>query len=906
MTRLTATPARCAPLLLTFFSVAWGADTAAESATAADLAEVVVTGTRIRQPAATEGPTSVTVISGEQLESQGFRNVFDALNTLPQNTGFTQGADFGNTFTPAANAISLRGLGPNHTLVLFNGRRVADYPIAYDGAVNFVDLSTVPAASIDRIEVLNGGASAIYGSDAIAGVVNVILKEHAQGIDINAKIGTTERGGGNNARFQATGGGTFGKLSTVFALELSKTNPIWSRDRGFMSSTTLQGADPTSIWSRQNLDTGAYNPPGDNCAALSGTFAGSVTPFNRKSGQRCATGKASPTYWTVQTGNQSENLYGEAKYELNDHARLFGDIVAGWNKTKNNTRGPSWTSLLASTGYFFNQTSGANESWTRRIAPEEIGGIDLYDRYWDTMNGAATVGIEGDIGTSGWQYEAAYNASAVRVRDERPRLLSNVDSFFLGSQLGVTADGIPIYAPDAAAFAQPLTPEQFQSISGRSKSKDTSWLQTASLSANGDLFQLPAGAVQTAAVVEWGTQGFSNIADPLVNAGAFYNTSPTPKVSGSRSRYATAAEFKVPLLSNLNVRLAGRWDHYSFADRSNSKPTYNAGLEFRPLPSLLLRANYATSFRAPDMSYIFQTLTRGYYASTTDYYRCHLANEPLSSCEFTNVSPGSNFLQAGNKDLRFENGRSYGYGLVWSPSEHFTLTADYWNIRIDNLVTTLDADTLLRIEADCRTGVLDAGSAQCQDALTRIQRNPASSVLNPNAINIILVNPINAAVERTDGVDLGTRVKWSLADFGKFAWNVDYTKAIKHRYKQFATDPELDLLHSLVNPNQDNDFPDKLITTLSWSRREWASTVTVTRYGSIVNQAQTGYLAPTSLANLSVSYRLNSVGSISVIVNNVFDTIKKDNSVGWPFYPVGYYLPYGREEWLEFTYHFGK
>src|SRR6201999_2633129 len=122
-----------------------------------DLAEVVVTGSRIRQPV-DAGTTSVTVITGDQLESQGYRNVFDALNNLPQNTGFTQGADFGNTFTPAANAISLRGLGPNHTLVLFNGRRVADYPIAYNGSVNFVDLATVPSASIDRIEVLNGGA----------------------------------------------------------------------------------------------------------------------------------------------------------------------------------------------------------------------------------------------------------------------------------------------------------------------------------------------------------------------------------------------------------------------------------------------------------------------------------------------------------------------------------------------------------------------------------------------------------------------------------------------------------------------------------------------------------------------------------------------------------------------------
>src|SRR5689334_928825 len=112
-----------------------------------DVAEVVVTGSRIPRDEG-QRATSITAISAEDLEAQGFRNVFDAINSQTQNTGFTQGADFGNTFTPAANAISLRGLGPNHTLVLINGRRVADYPTAYDGQVNFVNLATIPSAAI--------------------------------------------------------------------------------------------------------------------------------------------------------------------------------------------------------------------------------------------------------------------------------------------------------------------------------------------------------------------------------------------------------------------------------------------------------------------------------------------------------------------------------------------------------------------------------------------------------------------------------------------------------------------------------------------------------------------------------------------------------------------------------------
>ncbi|MDR3042244.1 MAG: TonB-dependent receptor plug domain-containing protein, partial [Acinetobacter pittii] len=185
---------------------------------------VAVTGSRISK-AQKDGPTSVTVITAADIEKQGFSNAFDALNNLTQNTGFVQGADYGNTFTPAANAISLRGLGPNHTLTLINGHRVADYPVPYDGSVNFVNLANIPTAIIDRIEILNGGASAIYGSDAIAGVVNIILKKKTDGTQFNIKAGGTKEGG-ENLRLQLSGSKTLDKLSLVYGVELSGREPI--------------------------------------------------------------------------------------------------------------------------------------------------------------------------------------------------------------------------------------------------------------------------------------------------------------------------------------------------------------------------------------------------------------------------------------------------------------------------------------------------------------------------------------------------------------------------------------------------------------------------------------------------------------------------------------------------------
>lgn len=169
----------------------------------ADTKYVTVTGSRISK-AQKEGVNPVIVIKAADIEKEGFSNVYEALSNTSQNTGVVTGADSGNTFTPVANTISLKSLGPNHTLVLINGHRVADYPMAYNGAVNFVNLANIPLAIVDRIEILSSGASAIYGSDAIAGVVNIILKKTTDGVQVNLKAGSTIKAG-ENGRLQLTG-----------------------------------------------------------------------------------------------------------------------------------------------------------------------------------------------------------------------------------------------------------------------------------------------------------------------------------------------------------------------------------------------------------------------------------------------------------------------------------------------------------------------------------------------------------------------------------------------------------------------------------------------------------------------------------------------------------------------------
>lgn len=876
----------------------------------APLQEVVVTGSRIPTSAADVNP-EVTVITGQQLEDRGFTNAFDALSNLPQNTGFTQGADYGNTFTPAANTISLRGLGPNHTLILINGQRVADYPVPYNGAVNFVNLADIPSASIERIEVLNGGASAIYGSDAIAGVVNIILKDHFQGIDVDVKGGTTQHGGGGNGRVQVIGGGNFGNLSTVFALEISRVEPIWAEQRDFMTSTSLgPGAIPPSIvWQRTDLTLGNNDAPPDGCAPFVGLYQNSTAlamNSDNATGPYCGSGKVLPENWTTQTGNQAENVYGSAKYALSSSTDLFGDVVLGWNHIWNNTRGASWTSDGATTGYFLNQDTGDYESWSRSFGPEETGGVDRMNQYWDDFSGILTAGIEGDIGASSWKYKGTYSGSVYSDYNAAPQLLSTVDSYFLGPQLGTDSNGVPIYSPNTAAFDQPLTPAQFNGLMGVEHATNNSWLQTITLTANGKLFDLPAGPVGAAGDLEWGDQGFTEHPDPEIHEGAFFDSGQDFPAGGNRTHYAAAMEYKVPILSSLSADLAGRYDRYTFAGTSEGKPTYNVSLDYKPVDMVRVHASYATSFRAPDMNYIFQSKSFGYESETTDYYRCALANDPLSSCPYANMSPGADYTQLGSRNLGFENGRSFDYGVVFAPIPQLVqLSVDYWNLRIDNEVTLIDYDQLLRTESACLLGQLNASSSECVQAISAVQRNPPSAVYEPNGITNINIYPINAAYERTDGMDFGLLLRWKWNAVGDFTWNTTYTMVMSHWFDQGQGSQPLDLVRSFDVPGGGSDFPNKATSTLAWSLDNVSATVEADRYGQIINEAQTGWLTPTILVNLSAQYKAGNA-TFMVIVDNLFDTQKLDSSFGWPNYAVGYYLSYGRQGWFELSYHFGS
>ncbi len=841
--------------------------------------KVTVTGSRIAR-AQTDGATPVNVITHEEMEAKGYRNVYDALASQTQNTGMSQGEDYGNTWQPAASALNLRGLGPNHTLVLINGRRVADYPTPYDGKVNFTNLANIPSAIIDRIEILSSGASAVYGSDAIAGVVNIILKNKISGIDVNLKGGTTERGGGDNQRLQLSGGGSWGDFDGLFGLELTQRDPIWASDRGFMKG----GAPLADVGYRRDLSSGQYLGPG--CGGYQGVFGNKLV----NGGGRCRTDQVYNDYWTIQTQKENYDGYTRGTWHFSDSGQVFADLMYGLDHIQNNTRGPTFTSPD-----FINQNTGKLERWYRRFGEEEIGGRSTNNSKWTDTSWTGTLGLSDKIADSSWGYELAANRSVYRsVRTSRYTPLSSIRDFYLGPQVG-QQDGHPVFEPDPARLDRALTPEEWQQFRTNQTQTSRSVSQNYTASLNGELFDLPAGPVGFAGVLESGKQEYRVDPDGGLNDGEFYGLAPAQSSGGSRKRYAAGAEFSIPVTDTLLATTAGRWDQYKFSGRTEQQTTYNLGLEWRPVNSLLVRGSYGTSFRAPDLNYIYQSDSNGYYPSQIDYYGCSKGVD--GACDKGIV----NYTQSGSSDLKSERGKSWTYGFVWSPSRNFDFSADYWRVQIDDLLTNVDENRLLQDENACRSGQQDINSASCQATLARIDRNPGNAAVDPNKLQRVRVNAINAASQRVSGLDFKSNIRWGAGRYGAFNAGLGYTLVLSSFYKESDDAPTQDWRSSRTV----FDWRSKVNASLTWDYEKTTATISGIRYGSVTNAAGDGRLSPWTVFNASARYQLSDRASVGLTVNNLLNQIKHDDSAGWPNYPTGNYDPYGRQWWLDVSYHFG-
>ncbi|MEO6104314.1 MAG: TonB-dependent receptor [Pseudoxanthomonas sp.] len=887
---------------------------------ATELKKVIVTGSLIPQ-SQIETASPVTTITAEQIETQGYRNVSDVLRAQPLATGAVQDNQFSNGFTPGATTISLLGLDPGFTLILMDGRPLADYPLLYNGQSNFTDLSTIPTAMVERIDILPGNQSAIYGSAAIAGVVNIILKKHIEGTQFNLRVGGYDQGGGDNLRFQVTGGKQMGSLDLTYGLQYSTQDPMFGYQNEWFDSTNDNPNPARRYGSRTALIldgfTGQYiSPTAAQCARLANSFGGTTQlDFRPGSGSFCGS--------RAEVGNASflnrENGlsgYLNATFQLGGTSELYASLLYDVHKTTASSSSRFWVPDVNGTfGYIWDDRDSSLNLYQRIFGPEETGGPQKEVFKSRSYNFAA--GIRGTFGDSNWDYDAYYARSQFNITDtQRWPLTNEIEDFFrsqfLGPQLG-TYYGYPVYHPNQDAFYQPLTPDQYASFLDNITAKSTTWTHNVNFSVtNTSLFSLPAGDVGVAALVQFGHQIWNNPTDARVIAGDFWGITGT-QGAGKRDNAAVALEFRVPILTTLTATMSGRYDKYkNIGAGDDAKATWKLGLEFRPIDTLLIRGNYATAFRAPDMSYIYAGES-GFFSSATDYYRCELAGQPLDACQYNPVNiQGKRF---GNPDLKSITAKSFGYGFVWSPSKRFDLRADYYNVDISNEVIDLSSNFILRNENECRRGRQDINSAFCQDVISRVTRNPPGSNPQSNAIQLVTTNPVNIATERVSGITTAANYHWGGGRNGNFSLGLSYNNTLKHEVQRFPDEPAIDYLH---RADFSSEFRTVLAGDFNWNIGRWSTNIHGTRYGATPNYtAQLGVatnngtppgtVKPYPVFNVNIGYDLTKNSKVSFTANNVGNRKAPfDNSyTAYPYYNVFNYNGYGRAWWLQYAYEMG-
>jgi len=872
--------------------------------------EVVVIGSRI-PTIKDQGPAPVTIIDADAIRANGYTSVPEMLAALPQNSGATQSPQSGSSadFTPGAQQVDLRGLGPNHTLVLVNGRRIADFPLPYIGRSNFTDISNIPVSLIERTEVLSGAASAIYGSDAIAGVINFKMKEKLDGITLDYRHGRTEHGGAMSHLVTATAGWSSGRFNIAGGIEYLDQRLLWAFDRPIQDSTldnpvtTL--ARRTFLRVDENVDYIA--PPAGACAALAHLNMGSIRQYNRpRYGEFCGS-QESIAYGTIVPSRKGFNSFGTMSYELSDNAKLFADFQLGISKVRLMYDVTSWAfeqSSSSSDNYFYNSYTDQLEDWSRQFTPEETGGFQMQRIKQTTYS--ITPGIRGTFGGA-WNYELSFNYSRYQSVVRWPQIInSKAQKLFLGDRLGIDpGSGYPIYNANPTRLYTALTPAEYAGISADTVYRPYSWTSNAQVTlSNGELFQLPAGPVGFAAVAEYGKQGYNLRPDPLALTDYYFSWKDSDG-SGKRSHAAIGGELRVPVLSFITLTGAGRYDTFSFADRNVGKFTYNGGIEVRPTNSLLFRAAYGTAFRAPDLHYLF-TGPGNIESGVTDYYACRQDDPSAGVSDCEDYENGIVVNRTGNRNLKPETGKSLTAGIVFSPSPRLHISVDYFRITLDNQVTDLSIDQLARDEADCRPDgdgktKLDPGSSTCQDAIARIRRFASGSRMGE--IEAIRINPINVSRERTSGIDFAFRGTLPTG-IGDFTLSLAHSHVFKHTYQQYPGDPidnKLAFDSGFYTPR------DKSSGSISWAHGGLKLTVSGTRLGKLPNYDEDAYLKASTLFNASVVYDFTDHLRGSLTVRNLLDTkpVKDDTWSSYPYYNTAWFDSVGRSVFLQLTYKIG-
>ncbi len=784
--------------------------------------ELVVTGSRIPRPEVDKA-APVTVVGRAQIEASGKAGIGDVLQMLPEQ-GNAMNAQVNNG-GDGAQRVDLRSLGAGRTLVLVNGRR---HVAGGTGANSTVDLNTIPTQAVERVEVLKDGASAIYGSDAIAGVVNIITKKDYAGTEVNVFSGISQHGDGLFYDVSATTGQASARGNILFSAGFFKQTPAWAGDRKFSyfdytydwsshqyvttgSSATPQGrlhlagtvSDPNNEAYDPNAGTQAWK---DLLAAGGTSFM--PDPTNNNQWRRFkATGvtEAGGDFYNYQPANylvtpsQRANVFATGGLNLGDTTRAFFEMSYTNRQTQQKLAPePLFTDsegIAVTADNVYNPFGIDIPVFRRRLV--EFGNR-IFTQDLDTFR--VVTGIEGTIpALANWSWNAAFNYGRTQGVETKEGLLQRsrvaaaigpsfydaaTDSYYCGTP-GAEIEGcVPL---DLFNGAGAITDEMKNYLTYKGTARGFNQQVSVNAGAGGVLFTLPSSKspVGLAFGVEHRREAGANIPDPLTAKGDTTGNK-ARETGGGYNVSEGYVELSIPLLGNLLpdsqadlLELNGALRAFNYST-FGAGTTYKLGARLTPVQDVTVRGTLSNAFRAPSIGELYAGAADSFPdASDPCSDRVNDGGALDSKCDAQGVPQSfsddrgqlKTQIGGGGDNLKPETADIFTVGLVFQPRmvKDFSATFDVYSIKITDTITNLTADVILN---DCYEGT----GTYCD----RIQRNPDTKM-----ISVIEDRNTNVGADAMGGFDLGARYE-PMTPYGRVGVMANFTK-LNYMIRTLAT-----------------------------------------------------------------------------------------------------------------------
>lgn len=796
-----------------------------------------VTGSNIRR-ADTETAAPIQTITREDIQASGLQTIQDVLRQITANNNGAISPSFFNGFSASGTAVSLRGLGPNNTLVLVNGRRMANFGLADDGHISYVDLSQIPFDAVERIEILKDGASAIYGSDAVAGVVNVILRQQFTGFTATGTVGTNYNGEGNQWKAAITAGIgdlTKDRYNAFVTVDYQKQDGVpmntgrqyvGTNDLRFMGKLDARYGNPNSGFFGPSLlgnvapvsASDPYGPAGDWQS-----LPGYCPPARQDSGFCRWDVK---DYIDILPTIERANVFARGTYNVTDTMQAYTELsyfqvkttvrFAPWS-TYGYWLDPSTNSILDSTNAYLpvghpdNPFSSANQVARLWYLDGTLGPSDTH---MTTDTQRYLVGLKGT--NQGWDWDVA--GLYIRTATETTR-----ENAYRYDRLLAGLAGTGPYGYYRIGASAPLNnPAIYDWIAPDLTYKAVSSNTIVDAKASRDVYKLAGGQLALAIGYEFRREELDNPGFPGADTGQIVSGN-SNRGFGSRNVNALYAELYAPILANLEASAAIRYDHYSDAGSTwNPK----VGIKWTAVPSLVLRGTWETAFRAGGL---YETSLANAIAAApvvVDPVRCPVTQSP-ADCQATVLG-----IITGNPYIKPQTSTAYTLGAIWEPLPGLSATLDYWNIVVKDQITF----------GSLQATVNDPSAFP--NAVVGRDTNDLPGIPNSGTILYIRSPFQNANSLDTDGIDLDVVWKWNLKEYGTFTTELQWTHVFNYSqtfdngltYKYAGTQGNYDVSSGSSTP------ADRINLILSWQRGPWnvAGTVRyVSDYTSIPFQGVT-------------------------------------------------------------------